>query len=172
MDYHIFHSTQVEASRDLVAALGADPLNTGTQILDVAGDVITVTGHHSRNVAINPNIPGYPYVTFKNGDQDVGLFAPASWDEVKAWAAPEAPTLATVKPTVLSPYEFATRFTQDERKAILAAMKTDVDVEDAKTVLDKASQVDLSNPVTMEYVDLLVSKGLLTHDRAKLILTP
>ncbi|MBI4804737.1 MAG: hypothetical protein HY795_05845 [Desulfovibrio sp.] len=172
MDYHIFHSTQVEASRDLVAALGAEPLNTGMQILSVNGDSVTITGHHIQNVAINPNIPGYPYVTFKNGDQDVGLFAPASWDEVKAWVAPEAPVLAAAKPTVLSPYEFAIRFTQDERKAILAAMKTDVDVEDAKTVLDKASQVDLTNPVTVEYVELLVSKGLLTQDRAALILAP
>jgi hypothetical protein len=172
MDYHIFHSTQVEASRDLIAALGADPLNTGTQILAVNGEAITVTGHHSRNVAINPNIPGYPYVVFKNGDQKVGLFAPGSWDEVKAWVAPVAPVLEGAKPTVLSPYEFATRFTQEERKAILAAIKTDVDVEDAKAVLDKASQVDLTNQVTVGYVELLVSKGLVTKDRGAEILAP
>jgi hypothetical protein len=172
MDYHIFHSTQVEASRDLVAALGADPLDTGTQILSVNGDAITVTGHHTRNVAINPSIPGYPYVTFKNGDQDIGLFAPQSWDEVKAWVAPEAPGPIAAKPAIISPYDFATRFTQEERKAILAAMKTDVDVEDAKTVLDKASQVDLTNPVTEDYVELLVAKSLLTQERGTVILTP
>ena len=172
MDYHIFHSTQVEDSRNLVAFLGGDPLNKGTQTLAASGDAITVTGFHADNVAINPNIPGYPYVTFKNGDQEVGLFAPASWDVVKAWAPPAVPTPA--KPTTLSSYAFTSRFTDAEAVAIetAAANNPVIRVAERKLGLVKDWDVDLTNPSVIQYVGYLVTKALLTQDRATAILTP
>jgi len=63
------------------------------------------------------------------------------------------------------------RLTDTEFSAILAAAKTDTDVETWKTRFDVASNIDLDNPRTKAGFDMLVTKTLLTQDRATEILT-
>ena len=64
-----------------------------------------------------------------------------------------------------------TRFTDPEFVGILTAAKTDTDVEAWKTRFDVATSIDLDNDRTKSGFDMLVTKGLLTQERATVILT-
>lgn len=72
--------------------------------------------------------------------------------------------------TVITKFEFLKRFTSDERKAIYAAAKINLDVEDFKMLLDAAQEVDLAHPDTAAGVNLLEAAGLLAQGRSVEIL--
>lgn len=81
------------------------------------------------------------------------------------------PPLPHVVP-VLSKYEFLKRFTSAERKAINAAAKVNADIEDFKTLLDAAQEVDCGNEDTVAGVNALEAAGILAAGRAAQILNP
>ena len=80
--------------------------------------------------------------------------------------APEAPK------SIFSKYEFLKRFTSAERKAINAAAKVNADIEDFKTLLDAAQEVDCGNQDTVAGVNALEAAGILAAGRAAEILAP
>lgn len=65
---------------------------------------------------------------------------------------------------------FLQRLTMEEHSAILAATKTDTDVQAWYERLSLMSVVDLEDPRTIEGVTLLVSKNLLVQLRADSVL--
>lgn len=77
--------------------------------------------------------------------------------------------LAPIQSTI-SPLGFLSRFTQDELRAIFTAIKNNIDVEIWKVKFDKASFIDLIDPLTVQGVDLLIQLGLLGADRKAEIL--
>lgn len=84
--------------------------------------------------------------------------------------APSAPT-PQEQPKIITKVAMITRFTDEEFVAILTAAKTDVQIEAWYARFNSASQIDLSDPRTVSGMDLLVSKSLLTQERADKILT-
>lgn len=70
----------------------------------------------------------------------------------------------------LSPLAFLRRFTAAERVTVRAS--TDPYVQDFYRLLDRAAEVRLDDPDTVEGVDYLVQAGLLTSARAAEILAP
>lgn len=67
----------------------------------------------------------------------------------------------------ISQIEFLKRFTDVERKAVYAAKKTDVEVEDVWNFVTTAvNGIRLSNPLTIYGLNLLESKGLIAAGRA------
>ena len=95
--------------------------------------------------------PG-PTWTYENG-----VFAPP----------PPPPPL----PNVITKVAFRFRFTDAEYAGILAAAKTDVEVQAWYDLFQAASKVDLKDQRTIDGINLLVGKNLLTADRANTILT-
>lgn len=79
--------------------------------------------------------------------------------------APPAP------PPIITKIAMLTRLTDAEYVGILAAAKTDVEVEAWKTRFDAASTIDLNDSRTVAGIGLLVTKGLLTQARGDEILT-
>lgn len=71
---------------------------------------------------------------------------------------------------IISKFEFLMRFTSTERKETLTLAKTNVDIEDFMSLLNSATDVDLTNTETIEGVNALVSLGVLTPVRAEEIL--
>ena len=67
--------------------------------------------------------------------------------------------------STISPFGFLSRFTQSELRAIFTAVKTNIDVEIWKAKFDKASYIDLMDPLTGQGVDLLIQLGLIAGDR-------
>lgn len=80
---------------------------------------------------------------------------------------PAPPTPAPI----LTKSAMLTRLTDAEFVGILTAAKTDVAVEAWKYRFDSATQVDLADSRTVDGLQLLVTKGLLTQARADAILT-
>lgn len=78
---------------------------------------------------------------------------------------PQAPT------TVLTKVAMLTRFTDEEFVGIIAAAKTDVEVEAWKIRFDAAGTIRLDDPRTVAGTHLLVAKNLLTQVRADAILS-
>lgn len=72
---------------------------------------------------------------------------------------------------IITKFAMVNRFTNDEYVGIVAATKTDVEVEAWFGKFSIATQVRLDNAIAIEGMDFLVSKGLLTKDRATQILT-
>jgi hypothetical protein len=81
------------------------------------------------------------------------------------------PQVEPVLPNVITRLALLDRMTDAEFSAILAAAKTDTDVEAWKTRFDVAANIDLDSDRTKAGLDMLVTKGLLTQDRATAILT-
>ena len=73
--------------------------------------------------------------------------------------------------TVVTKVAFRFRFTDAEYAAILAAAKTDTEVQAWYETFNMVSSVDLDNQRTKDGVANLVSKNLLTQARADEILT-
>lgn len=74
-------------------------------------------------------------------------------------------------PRSISKWDFVMRFTTEERGAILAAAKTDSDVEQVLQVLSFADpMVDLDLPIMVASVVMLESKSLLAEGRGAEIL--
>ena len=82
----------------------------------------------------------------------------------------ETPIPRPVK-SVLTPLEFLNRFTNEELKAIVALSKTDADVEIWWLKYNKAQDMDLNDPQTVEGVNMLEAAGLIAPGRAAEILT-
>ena len=76
-----------------------------------------------------------------------------------------------VLPNVITKLALLDRMTDAEFSAILTAAKTDTDVEAWKTRFDVATNIDLDNDRTKSGFDMLVTKTLLTQERATAILT-
>lgn len=68
--------------------------------------------------------------------------------------------------TRMTRYEFLTLFTIEERSAIRTASKTDPVIEDILALLSIAEDIDTTNSNTLGSLDYLVSKNLLTAERA------
>jgi hypothetical protein len=98
-------------------------------------------------------MPG-PYWTYKNG-----AFAPP--------VIPPAPVL----PNIISKVAFRFRMTDAEYVGVINAAKTDVEVQAWVETFNMVSQVNLSDERTVAGLNVLVSKGLLTQERATEILS-
>ena len=72
---------------------------------------------------------------------------------------------------IITKIAMATRFTDEEYVGVIAAAKTDVQVEAWLTKFNMASQINLQDSRTADGMALLVSKNLLTQERATQILT-
>lgn len=75
-------------------------------------------------------------------------------------------------PMIVSKWKFRSKFTVEERVAIETAASTDSLLRVLRDDLLSLDYVDLAAPDTIASVNLLVSKSLLTQDRATTILTP
>jgi hypothetical protein len=74
-------------------------------------------------------------------------------------------------PRKISKWDFVMRFTPEERAAVLAASKTDSDVEQVLQVLSFADpMVDLDLPIMVGSVAMLEAKSLLADGRGAEIL--
>ena len=76
-----------------------------------------------------------------------------------------------VLPNVITKLALLDRMTDAEFSGILAAAKTDTDVEAWKTRFDVATSIDFDSDRTKAGFDMLVTKSLLTQERATAILT-
>lgn len=76
-----------------------------------------------------------------------------------------------ILPNIITRLALLDRMTDVEFSGILAAAKTDTDVEAWKTRFDVATSIDLDNDRTKTGIDMLVIKTLLTEARATAILT-
>lgn len=74
-------------------------------------------------------------------------------------------------PPIISKVAFRFRLTDDEYVGILTAAKTDVEVAAWVETFNMVSKIDLDNQRTKDGVAKLVSKSLLTQDRANHVLT-
>lgn len=82
---------------------------------------------------------------------------------------PDPPPL--VLPNIVTKVAFRFRFTDAEYSAILAAAKTDTEVQAWYDTFNMVATIDLDNQRTKNGVANLVSKNLLTQARATEILT-
>lgn len=76
-----------------------------------------------------------------------------------------------ILPNVITKPALLDRMTEIEFSGILAAAKTDTDVEAWKTRFDVATSIDLDNDRTKAGFAMLVTKTLLSQERATEILT-
>lgn len=74
-------------------------------------------------------------------------------------------------PPLITKVAFRFRLTDDEYVGILSAAKTDVEVASWVETFNMVTTIDLSNQRTIDGVNKLVSKSLLTQDRANHVLT-
>jgi hypothetical protein len=116
--------------------------------LHVEGVWVELTG-----VVPEPGI-GWSYVD--------GVFAPPIILE----ASPEQPVLR-----IITKAEMMARFTDDEFVDVLVKAKRDIKVEAWLMKFNAAATVDLDDARTISGIDLLVSKLVLTQERATAILT-
>ena len=76
-----------------------------------------------------------------------------------------------ILPNIITKLALLDRMTDAEFSGILAAAKTDTDVEAWKTRFDVATNIDLDSDRTKAGFDMLVIKTLLTQERATAIIT-
>jgi len=76
-----------------------------------------------------------------------------------------------VLPSIISKIALLNRMTDAEFSGILAAAKTDTDIETWKTRFDVATSIDLDNDRTKGGFAMLVNKTLLSQERATKIIT-
>lgn len=92
-----------------------------------------------------------------------------TWTYENGVFSPPPPT--PLLPNVITKVAFRFRFTDAEYAGILAAAKTDVEVQAWYDTFNMVATIDLDNQRTKDGVANLVSKNLLTQDRATEILT-
>ena len=95
---------------------------------------------------------------------DVGPMDSYDGTNFKKYVRPPDPRIIT-KPA------FRFRLTDSEYVGILSSSKTDVEVEAWLDTFSMSSNIDLDSQRTKDGMDLLVSKSLLTQDRADEILS-
>lgn len=97
------------------------------------------------------------------------------WREYQNWlAAGNTPEPADEPPAparTLTPREFRHRLTALEQAAITAAAMGDPDVLSWRLAAAEAQEIDLDHPDTSAGLAFLVSRGLLSPDRAAAILS-
>ena len=112
------------------------------------------------------NVPGYDEIIDTTG-MEIGM----NWIRVAGvWKSPYPDPEPFVK-SILTPLEFLNRFTNDEVKTIMALAKTDPDVELWWLKYNKAQDLDLNDPQTIEGVNMLETATILAPGRAAEILT-
>jgi hypothetical protein len=84
---------------------------------------------------------------------------------------PSPPLPPPVLISILTPLEFLNRFTDTEAKTIIGLSKTDPDVELWWLKYNKAQDIDLDDPQTIEGVQSLEAIGVISVGRAAEILT-
>lgn len=87
--------------------------------------------------------------------------------QLAARAAAQAIVFGTTLP--LSPYEFLSRMTPQERIGIRSAASSDPIIEDFMALLDRADVVHPLNPDVQAGLAYFVATGLLTAERAAVI---
>lgn len=105
-----------------------------------------------------PETEGVEYYTKWNGSE---------WEYTET-PPPSAPTVP-VNP-VISKLEFLNRLGDEGYIAILTASKTDVVVEAWINKFNISGNVDLSDTKTKDSLDMFVSKGLITQEKANTVL--
>lgn len=81
------------------------------------------------------------------------------------------PPLPPPLPNVITKLAMIDRFTEAEYESVLTAAKSDVQVQGWLDRFVAANQINLDDPRTINGIDLLTSKNLLTQERATHILT-
>ena len=81
------------------------------------------------------------------------------------------PETAPYEPAIITKVAFRFRMTDAEYVGILSAAKTDIEVAAWIETFNMVSQINLDDPRTKDGLDNLVSKNLLTEERANEILT-
>lgn len=112
----------------------------------------------------------------EHGEKVVGELYPNftgyEWVMVPYWIIPPTPpTPEPVLKSILTPLEFLNRFTDIEAKTIISLSKTDPDVELWWLKYNKAQDMDLDDPQTIEGVQVLEAIGVIAEGRAAEILT-
>lgn len=93
------------------------------------------------------------------------------WTYKNGVFSPPADTPSAPLPNIVTKVAFRFRFTDAEYAGIITAAKTDAEVQVWYDTFNMVSSVDLDNQRTKDGVANLVSKNLLTQDRATEILT-
>ena len=167
MDITILASDQVEASRSLLAALGV-ALPEGTDVtVTVGNDTVRILREGQTAYTA---YPGYPTVIVGEGDEERMLPFPVSWAAAVDWAYNPPAEPGDGLSTIMTHLAFRKRFTFAERTAIETAAVTDPEVRTVQKDFEAAQEIDLTYPDTIQGVGLLVTKGLLTQDRANAVL--
>ena len=104
---------------------------------------------------IYPNFTGYTWIML----------------EYHYYPDPIPPTPEPVLKSVLTPLEFLNRFTNEEAVTIIGLSKTDPMVELWWVKYNKAQDIDLDDPQTIDGVNALESAGIIAPGRAAEILT-
>ena len=93
------------------------------------------------------------------------------WLYVDGQFSPPPPTPVPTLPNIITKIAMFTRFTDSEFTGILAASKTDVEVESWYARFYAASVINLDDQRTINGIEMLVAKNLLTPARGHQILT-
>lgn len=96
------------------------------------------------------------------------------YQEYLEWQSKNPPIeeyVLTIPPkTVFTSLEFRDLFTINEQLAIRESQLTDMEVGLVYDMMLSAQSIDISDPRTVQGMDLLVSKGLITNERRDEIL--
>lgn len=92
------------------------------------------------------------------------------WSYINGHFLPPSPLPRPPQPNVITKIAMITRFTDVEFTGVLVAAKTDVEVEGWYARFSAASVINLDDQRTIDGMQLLVSKNLLTPVRAGVIL--
>lgn len=93
----------------------------------------------------------------------VDLKYPNRYREIKDFSPP--------KPPIITKISFRFRLTNSEYVDILNAAKTDTEVQAWVETFNMVSQIDLESSRTIDGISMMVTKGLLTSQRANEILS-
>lgn len=95
-----------------------------------------------------------------------------NWTYDGATFSPPAPPPAPPPlPNIITKLAMIDRFTEVEYEGVLTAAKTDVQVQGWLDRFNVSSQINLDDSRTIDGINLLVSKNLLTQERGQEILT-
>jgi hypothetical protein len=125
---------------------------------------------HVSNIVIGDtplNIEG-PWIDLTGMNPEPGI----GWSyKDGVFAPPPPPPAPLALPPIITKIAMLTRFTDAEYVGILAAAKTDVEIEGWLGRFNAANTINLEDSRTIAGTDLLVAKGLLTQNRQLDILT-
>jgi hypothetical protein len=128
------------------------------------------------------------YVIVKNGTVDNVVIADGPLETDGSWICVDnanpspgpgwsydgenfAPPVVPAVPNIITKLAMIDRFTEAEYEGVLTAAKTDVQVQGWLDRFNVSSQINLDDSRTIDGINLLVSKNLLTQERGQEILT-